>query len=138
MTACLNNQQTLLHSNSNGVIRLSYLIIACCLSTVPFAHNGFMATRVGHAQDLRQQRQLYDSKVKPLVEKYCYDCHSGDGPEGDFDFNVVIRSILYNQRLRYLSYSVGGAITAKSDPEKEYQECLLKAIAMKKALISKD
>ena len=55
-------------------------------------------------------------------------------PEDDFDFNVVIRSILYNQTNQYLSYTVGGAITAKSDPEKEYQECLLKAIAMKKAL----
>ncbi len=55
-------------------------------------------------------------------------------PEGNFDFNVIIRSILYNQTNQYLSYSVGGAITAKSDPEKEYQECLLKAIAMKRAL----
>ncbi len=55
-------------------------------------------------------------------------------PNDDFDFNVIIRSILYNQTKQYLSYSVGGAITAKSDPEKEYQECLLKAIAMKKAL----
>ncbi len=55
-------------------------------------------------------------------------------PSNDFDFNVVIRSILYNDVKKYLSYSVGGAITAKSDPEKEYQECLLKAIAMKIAL----
>ena len=55
-------------------------------------------------------------------------------PKDDFDFNVIIRSILYNQAEQYLSYSVGGAITSKSDPEKEYQECLLKAIAMKQAL----
>ncbi|WP_394336872.1 anthranilate synthase component I family protein [Aureibaculum marinum] len=55
-------------------------------------------------------------------------------PEADFDFNVVIRSIFYNKTNKYLSYSVGGAITAKSDPEKEYEECLVKAIAMKKAL----
>ncbi|MDY7396479.1 aminodeoxychorismate synthase component I [Aureibaculum sp. 2210JD6-5] len=53
---------------------------------------------------------------------------------GDFDFNVVIRSILYNETNNYLSYSVGGAITSKSNPEKEYEECLLKAIAMKRAL----
>lgn len=52
-------------------------------------------------------------------------------PEGDFDFNVVIRSILYNTEKKYISYSVGGAITAKSIPEKEYEECLLKAKAMK-------
>ena len=52
-------------------------------------------------------------------------------PDGDFDFNVVIRSILYNEEKNYISYSVGGAITAKSTPEKEYEECLLKAKAMK-------
>ncbi|WGH74187.1 aminodeoxychorismate synthase component I [Tenacibaculum tangerinum] len=52
-------------------------------------------------------------------------------PNGDFDFNVVIRSILYNLEKKYVSYSVGGAITAKSTPEKEYEECLLKAKAMK-------
>ncbi len=47
-------------------------------------------------------------------------------PNGDFDFNVVIRTLLYNQKERYLSCSVGGAITIQSDPEKEYQECLVK------------
>jgi len=51
-------------------------------------------------------------------------------PEGDFDFNVVIRSILYNAQKQYLSFSVGSAITAKAVPEEEYEECLLKAKAM--------
>lgn len=51
-------------------------------------------------------------------------------PDGDFDFNVVIRSILYNQENQYVSFSVGSAITSLSDPEKEYEECLLKANAM--------
>jgi para-aminobenzoate synthetase component I len=55
-------------------------------------------------------------------------------PEGDFDFNVVIRSILYNQQNQYISFSVGSAITAQSDPEKEYEECLLKAKAMHEVL----
>lgn len=55
-------------------------------------------------------------------------------PEGDFDFNVVIRSILYNAEESYISYSVGGAITAQSDPDKEYAECLLKAKAMRAVL----
>lgn len=55
-------------------------------------------------------------------------------PDGDFDFNVVIRSILYNSENKYLSFSVGGAITALSDPEKEYEECLLKAKAMREVL----
>lgn len=57
-------------------------------------------------------------------------------PNGDFDFNVVIRSILYNTDEKYVSYSVGGAITAKSTPEKEYEECLLKAKAMKYVLLN--
>lgn len=57
-------------------------------------------------------------------------------PTGDFDFNVVIRSILYNETNRYVSYSVGSAITAKSDPLKEYEECLLKANAMREVLES--
>jgi para-aminobenzoate synthetase component 1 len=47
-------------------------------------------------------------------------------PNGDFDFNVVIRSLLYNTENRYLSCSVGGAITIQSDPEKEYEECMVK------------
>lgn len=51
-------------------------------------------------------------------------------PNGDFDFNVVIRSILYNANNQYLSFSVGSAITSKSIPESEYEECLLKAKAM--------
>ncbi len=57
-------------------------------------------------------------------------------PHGDFDFNVIIRSILYNANKKYVSYSVGGAITAKSSPEKEYEECLLKAKAMKYVLLN--
>ncbi len=55
-------------------------------------------------------------------------------PNGDFDFNVVIRSILYNEQKKYVSYSVGSAITAKSDINAEYEECLLKAKAMRQVL----
>jgi para-aminobenzoate synthetase component 1 len=55
-------------------------------------------------------------------------------PNSDFDFNVVIRSILYNSTNNYVSFSVGSAITALSIPELEYEECLLKADAMIKVL----
>jgi para-aminobenzoate synthetase component 1 len=55
-------------------------------------------------------------------------------PSGDFDFNVVIRSILYNSLKKYVSFSVGSAITINSIPEKEYEECLLKAKAMREVL----
>nr|WP_245583637.1 anthranilate synthase component I family protein [Salinimicrobium xinjiangense] len=55
-------------------------------------------------------------------------------PVADFDFNVVIRSILYNAQKNYVSFSVGGAITSKSSPYKEYEECLVKAAALKQVL----
>lgn len=57
-------------------------------------------------------------------------------PEDDFDFNVVIRSILYNQENHYLSFQAGSAITFYSDPELEWQECLLKANAIIQVLTS--
>lgn len=55
---------------------------------------------------------------------------------GDFDLNVVIRSIFWNSNTGYLSIRVGGAITALSSPEAEYRECLLKAEALFQALRS--
>jgi para-aminobenzoate synthetase component I len=55
-------------------------------------------------------------------------------PNGDFDFNVVIRSILYNQKTGYLSFPAGSGITFYSEEEKEWQECLWKAEAIKKIL----
>jgi len=47
-------------------------------------------------------------------------------PNGDFDFNVIIRTVIYNRRLKTLSCAVGSAITIQSDAEKEYEECLVK------------
>ena len=55
-------------------------------------------------------------------------------PEGDFDFSVVIRTILYNLASQYLSIGVGGAITIKSDSLEEYEECLIKAKPLFEAL----
>lgn len=79
--------------------------------------------------------------VLELIEKYEKSkrgLFSGSvgyiSPEGDFDFNVVIRSILYNEKYAYLSIPVGSAITWKSEPESEFEECELKIEGMKKAL----
>lgn len=55
-------------------------------------------------------------------------------PNGDFDFNVVIRSIQYQSEKNYLSYMVGGAITHNSTPEEEFKECEVKARAIKDVL----
>jgi para-aminobenzoate synthetase component 1 len=57
-------------------------------------------------------------------------------PDQNLDFNVVIRTILYNKTRKYLSYTVGGAITNLSNPESEYNECLLKAEAINQVLKS--
>lgn len=73
----------------------------------------------------RTKRGLYSGSVGYL------------SPSGDLDLNVVIRSILYNEREKYLSFSVGSAITIGASAEKEYDECLLKADAMKKVLSKK-
>jgi len=55
-------------------------------------------------------------------------------PDGDFDLNVVIRSIFYNAAKEYLSIQVGSAITYDADPDAEYDELLLKAKGMLDAL----
>ena len=55
-------------------------------------------------------------------------------PGGNFDFNVVIRSVMYNATSGYLSWQVGSGITFYSDAEQEWEECLLKAEAIKQAL----
>ena len=76
-----------------------------------------------------------------LIEKYertRRGMYSGTvgyfSPNGDFDFNVIIRSILYSAESRYLSFQVGSAITSDCDAEKEYEECLLKAEAILEVL----
>ncbi len=83
------------------------------------------------------------NKVVELIERYEHGprgLFSGAigyvTPDGDFDFNVVIRSLLYNRADNYLSYQVGSGITWYSDPSSEYEECLLKAEGIRKALIN--
>ena len=71
----------------------------------------------------RTQRQLYSGSVGYIT------------PDKNFDFNVVIRSIFYNETRRYLNYLVGSAITYYSQPEEEYEECLLKAKAIEAVLM---
>jgi len=80
-------------------------------------------------------------KAMELIEKHEESkrgVYSGSvgyfSPSGDFDFNVVIRSMLYNATNKYLSFSVGGAITHHSQAEQEYEETLLKAKGMMKVL----
>lgn len=80
-------------------------------------------------------------KVMELIEQYEVsrrELFSGTvgyiTPGGDFDFNVIIRSLFYNATTQYLSYQTGGAITYDSVPEKEYEEMRLKAWALESIL----
>ena len=59
-------------------------------------------------------------------------------PKGNFDFNVIIRSIMHDAESKNTSVQVGGAITYDSDPEQEYEECLIKISAMKQVLEAQD
>lgn len=78
-------------------------------------------------------------KVMELIDKYevcSRDLFSGSvgyiNPAGDFDFNVIIRSLFYNKSTGLLYYQTGGAITYDSDPEEEYEEMRLKAWALER------
>ncbi|MFT4601910.1 MAG: para-aminobenzoate synthetase component 1 [Arenicella sp.] len=55
-------------------------------------------------------------------------------PNGNFDFNVIIRSIIHDGNSRISQIGVGGAITILSEPEEEYEECLTKLKAIKESL----
>ena len=55
-------------------------------------------------------------------------------PEEDFDFNVVIRSLFYNEARKTLSFKAGSGITFNSDPSDEFDECMMKAAALVKIL----
>ncbi len=76
-------------------------------------------------------------KAMELIEEYEFSCRGAYSgafgyitPDGDFDFNVIIRSILYQSLSKYLSFQVGGAITYASNAAAEYEECMLKASAI--------
>lgn len=81
-------------------------------------------------------------KVMQLIEQYETSkrgIYSGTvgyiNPKGDFDFNVVIRSLFYNSNKHYLSYMVGSGITNYCQAKQEYDECLLKAAALQKVFL---
>ena len=73
-----------------------------------------------------------------LYENFSRSLYSGSAgyitPNGDFDFNVVIRSLFYNAKTQYTSARVGSAITIHCNAEKEYEECLLKVENLFKSL----
>lgn len=77
-------------------------------------------------------------RVMELTDQYEYSArglYSGSigflEPNGDFDLNVVIRSVQYESNTGYLSYHVGSGITVYSDPDKEWEECHWKAAGIR-------
>ena len=85
--------------------------------------------------------KLKSMELIDLYEEFRRGIFSGSigyiNPNCDFDFSVVIRTILYNLNTRYLSIGVGGAITMKSDPCDEYNECMTKVMPIIKILENK-
>ena len=79
-------------------------------------------------------------RAMKLMEKYENSkrgLYSGSigliSPNGNFDLNVIIRTLLYNKKNQCLSFNVGGAITMDSDPLKEYEETITKASSILEA-----
>ena len=83
-------------------------------------------------------------KVMELIEKYetvPRGLFSGTigyvTPEGDFDFNVIIRSLFYNETKKHLAYFAGGGITINSIPLQEFEETNVKVSAIERVLKNK-
>ena len=80
-------------------------------------------------------------KLMEQYERSCRGVYSGAvgyfSPDGDFDFNVVIRSLLYNADSAYLSFQAGSAITHNAIAQNEYNECMLKVRAILEVLENK-
>ena len=97
-------------------------------------HNAFPMGSMTGAPKVRAMELIEE------LEDFRRGIYSGSigyfAPNGDFDFNVVIRSLIYDSRTKRLSCPTGSAITIKSDPEKEYEECMLKAEWIKNSLNS--
>lgn len=82
----------------------------------------------------KRMAMTWIDKTEDFSRKYYSGAMGLVEENGDFTLSVIIRSIFYNMQTKRLSLAVGGAITYLSEPEKEYEECLLKASAMFKAL----
>jgi para-aminobenzoate synthetase component 1 len=77
-------------------------------------------------------------KIIAQQETFTRNLYSGSvgyiDPAGNFDFNVVIRSILYDEKKGEALFPAGSAITVHSDPGAEFRECLLKSNSMRNTL----
>ncbi|WP_090555095.1 anthranilate synthase component I family protein [Pedobacter hartonius] len=103
-----------------------------CIHVVEAIKNTFPAGSMTGAPKLRAMELIEETEYS---RRGVYSGAFGYfDPNDDFDFNVVIRSILYDKTSKYLSFQVGGAITYASSAEAEYEECLLKASAIIKTL----
>jgi para-aminobenzoate synthetase component 1 len=101
--------------------------------------NGPYTDAIRHSFPMGSMTGAPKIKVMELIEQFEQsrrELFSGTvgyiTPEGDFDFNVIIRSLFYNASTKYLSYQAGGAITYDSDPQQEWEEMRLKAWALEK------
>lgn len=115
------------------------------ISTISAKHNQEISTTdiIKHAFPMGSMTGAPKVRVMQEIESLEHSArglYSGAvgyfSPDQDFDFNVVIRSIMYNSETGKISFHVGSAITYDSDPEYEYNECLLKAESLLEVLTS--
>lgn len=117
-----------------------YQMISTVCSDLDPGHH--FVSAIQHAFPMGSMTGAPKIRAMQLIEEYestKRGLYSGSigyiDPDKNFDFNVVIRSMIYNAKNAYLSFMAGSAVTAGSVPEKEYEECLLKAKAMKEVLL---
>ena len=69
-------------------------------------------------------------ELAEITERFTRGIYSGAAgyiaPNGDFDFNVMIRTLVVDRANNSISCGVGGAITIFADTEEEYEECRAK------------
>ncbi len=124
----------------------SFLQVHQMISTIvsELAENTPWTEAIRHAFPMGSMTGAPKISAMKLIEKievFKRGLYSGSvgfiTPNSNFDFNVVIRSILYNSTNQYASLPVGSAITANANPKDEYDECFLKAKAMMEVLNAK-
>lgn len=112
-------------STVSGELQGNVDLVDCLLATFP------MGSMTGAPKHITMQ---YIDQVETASRGWYSGSVGYQEPGGDFDLNVVIRSLAYDSDKHLAKYSVGGAITYDSDPEAEYEECLLKALAIRTVL----
>jgi para-aminobenzoate synthetase component 1 len=125
-----------------GIYRFAHVhqMITTIEATLP--ENYDLITSIKHCFPMGSMTGAPKKRAMELIEHYELNrrgAYAGAlgyiDPNQDFDFSVLIRTFLYDRSSNYLSLHVGSAITALSDPQREWLECQLKANSLLKAFL---